>query len=301
MPTERVHIPTELGDDEVRAVVLLLLQEGDVGFEAAALDMALGRACDRDGELVAELLADELDKLGCVVQIAVRAGPAEGQVAAQGEHMVDAVVKVSLQLFPDVFLGVADAGEVGHRGALAVGLDLLQDLKVLADIGAACAVGAGDVVRVQGVQLFQHTALAAQLFHADVGLGGEYLKRECIALLHDFSYAHGFCLLKYVYFTQVIQRDAAHSDTTLSYHISPSNSRSIHRKGCKKCVDFRFPFPTIRTAIRILPRRQGKKRKGRCLHTERPARKGHTAFLRRQSRQGLRRRPFPTGADGILS
>ena len=87
---ERVHIPTELGDDEVRAVVLLLLQEGDVGFEAAALDMALGRACDRDSELVAELLADELDKLGRVVQIAVRAGPAEGQVAAQGEHMVDA-------------------------------------------------------------------------------------------------------------------------------------------------------------------------------------------------------------------
>ena len=136
-----------------------------------ALDMALGRACDRDGELVAELLADELDKLGRVVQIAVRAGPAEGQVAAQGEHMVDAVVKVGLQLFPDIFLGVADAGEVRHRGALAVLLDLVQNLQILADVGAAGAVGTGNIVGLKGVELVQNSVLAAQLFHAHVRLG----------------------------------------------------------------------------------------------------------------------------------
>ena len=190
---ERVHIPTELGDDEVRAVVLLLLQEGDVGFETAALDMALGRACDRDGELVAELLADELDKLGRVVQIAVRAGPAEGQVAAQGEHMVDAVVKVGLQLFPDIFLGVADAGEVRHRGALAVLLDLVQNLQVLADVGAAGAVGTGNIVGLKGVELVQNSVLAAQLFHAHVRLGRENLEGECRSLFINVRYAHN-CL-----------------------------------------------------------------------------------------------------------
>ena len=155
--------------------------------------MALGRACDRDGELVAELLADELDKLGRVVQIAVRAGPAEGQVAAQGEHMVDAVVKVGLQLFPDIFLGVADAGEVRHRGALAVLLDLVQNLQVLADVGAAGAVGTGNIVGLKGVELVQNSVLAAQLFHAHVRLGRENLEGECRSLFINVRYAHN-CL-----------------------------------------------------------------------------------------------------------
>ena len=161
--------------------------------------MALGRTRYRDGELVAEFLPDKLDQLGGVVQIAAGSLPAEGQVAAQCQHVVDAVVQIGLELITDALLGIADAGEVGHGDALAVVLDLFQDLKIFADIAAACAVGAGDVVRVQGVQLFQHAALSAQLFHADVGLWGEYLKRKCIALLHDFSYTHGFCLLKYVF------------------------------------------------------------------------------------------------------
>ena len=157
--------------------------------------MTLGRACDRDGELVAELLADELDKLSRVVQIAVRAGPAEGQVAAQSKHMVDAMVKVSLQLFLDVFLGVADAGEVGDRGGLAVLDNLVEDFEVFTDVGAAGTVSTGDVVGVQRVQLFQDAVLAAQLFHADIRLGREHLERESGSLFIDFSNAH-ICLQK---------------------------------------------------------------------------------------------------------
>ena len=155
--------------------------------------MALGGACDCDGKLVAELLADELDKLSRVVQIAVRAGPAEGQIAAQGKHVVDAVVKVRLQLFLDVFLGVADAGEVGDRRALAVLLDLVQNLQVFADVGAAGAVGTGNIVGLKGIELVQNSVLAAQLFHAHVRLGRENLEGECCSLLVDVCYAHN-CL-----------------------------------------------------------------------------------------------------------
>ena len=54
----------------------------------AARDVAFRRTRNRDGELVAEFLTDELDQLGCIVQVAVRAGPAERKVAAQREHMV---------------------------------------------------------------------------------------------------------------------------------------------------------------------------------------------------------------------
>ena len=137
----------------------------------------------------------------------------------------------------DALLGVADAGEVGDGRALAVGLDLLEDFKVLADIAAACAVGAGDVVGVQRVELFQHAAFAAQLFHADVGLRGEYLERECVALFKNISYAHGCCLLKIcVYFTPRRKPVAAHSDTTLSYHNLSINSSGFLGKRAEKFV-----------------------------------------------------------------
>ena len=157
--------------------------------------MAFGRASDRDGELVTELFADELDQLGGIVQVAVGAGPAEGQVAAEREHVVDAVIQVGLKLFLDVFLGVADAGEVGNRGGLAVLDDLVEDFEVFTDVGAAGAVSTGDVVGVQRVQLFQDAVLAAQLFHADIRLGWEDLERESGSLFIDFSNAH-ICLQK---------------------------------------------------------------------------------------------------------
>ena len=189
---ELVNIPAQLGHDVVRAVVLLLLEEGDVGLQAAAGDMALGGAGHGDGKLVAELLADKLHQLGGVVQVAAGAGPAEGQVAPEGQHVVNAVVQVVLQLLTDAVLGVAHAGEVGDGGALAVLLDLVQHLQVLAHVGAAGAVGAGDVVGVQGVELLQHAALAAQLLHAHVGLGGEHLKGKCRSLFKNLSNAHSW-------------------------------------------------------------------------------------------------------------
>ena len=104
--------------------------------------------------------------------------------------MVDAVVQVGLELLANAFLGVADAGEVGHGDALAILPDLLQNLQVLAHVGAAGAVGAGNVVRIQSIQLIQHTALAAQLLHTNVRLGGEHFKGKRAAGLQNVGNAH---------------------------------------------------------------------------------------------------------------
>ena len=152
--------------------------------------MALGRTGHGDGELVTELLTDKLHQLSGIVQVAAGAFPAEGQVAAQSQHMVDAVIQIVLQLLTDAFLGVADAGKVSDGRALAVLLDLVQNLQIFAHVGAARAVGAGDVVGVQGVQLVQDAVLAAQLLHADVGLGGEHLKGKCSSLAENVLHAH---------------------------------------------------------------------------------------------------------------
>ena len=82
-PAELVHIPAQLRHDVVSAIILLLLQESDISVDAAAGNVAFGRACDSDGEFVAKLLADELDQLGSIVKVAASTGPTEGQVAPQ--------------------------------------------------------------------------------------------------------------------------------------------------------------------------------------------------------------------------
>ena len=152
--------------------------------------MTFRRTRDCDGELVAELLADELHQLSGIVQVAVGAGPAKGQVAAQRQHVVDAMIQIGLQLFTDIVLGIANAGEVGHGRALAVLLNLVQNLEVLAHVGSACAVGAGNVIRIQAIQLVQNAALAAQLFHADVRLRRENFKGKTHAILQDVCNTH---------------------------------------------------------------------------------------------------------------
>ena len=90
----------------------------------------------------------------------------------------------------DAFLGVADAGEVGDGGALAVLLDLVQHFQVLAHVGAAGAIGAGDIIRIQGVQLLQHAACTAELLHAYVSLGGKHFEGKRGSLFKNVSYAH---------------------------------------------------------------------------------------------------------------
>ena len=108
--------------------------------------------------------------------------------------MVNAVIQIVLQLLTDALLGVADAGEMGNGSALAVLLDLVQNLQVLAHVGAACAVGAGDVVGIQGIQLLKNAVFTAELLHADIGLGGKHLKRKRSSLAEDVLNAHSYLL-----------------------------------------------------------------------------------------------------------
>ena len=151
------------------------------------------RAGDGDGELVAEFVTDELHKLGGVVQVAARACPAERQVAAEGEDVVDTVIEVVLELALDFLARVAHAGEVRDADG-AESLDAVKNFNVLADVRAAGAVGAGNVVGLHGDELFQHAALAAQFFHPFIGLRGKNLKAECHALVENICDFHLFLL-----------------------------------------------------------------------------------------------------------
>ena len=157
--------------------------------------MSFGRACHADGKAAAEFVPDKGDKLRCVVQIAARAGPAEGKVAAQSKHMVDAVVQVGLQLFTDAVLRVADTGKMRHGDTTSVCADFPNDFQIFSDVGAACAIGARDVVRVERVELFEDSVFTAELVHPDIGFGREDLKRERVALLHSFRNSHNFTYL----------------------------------------------------------------------------------------------------------
>ena len=150
--------------------------------------MALGGAGYGNGELVAELLPDELHQLGGVVQVAAGAGPAEGEVAAQGEHMVDAVVKVGLELLLDALLGIADAGEVRGRQAPAAFRHPAQNLQILSHIRAAGTVGAGDRIRAQRIQLGKDAA--AQLLHTRVSPGRKHLEAEGVVPVQRVYHRH---------------------------------------------------------------------------------------------------------------
>ena len=71
----------------------------------------------------------------------------------------------------------------------------LTDADLCAGIGkmqgrAASAVGAGDVIRIERIELLKHAALAAQLFHAHIGLWREDFKRKSSSFLINFRNAH---------------------------------------------------------------------------------------------------------------
>ena len=151
--------------------------------------MPLGRTGNGDGKPVAVLLAHKFDQLRRVVQIAARTFPAERQVAAQRKHMIDPMLQIPVELFANALFRVADAGEVRDRNGFSVLLNLIEHRKVLANIGSACSVGAGNVVGMERVELVQHAAVAAQFFHADVRFGRKHLKGKGCSFLHNLRNA----------------------------------------------------------------------------------------------------------------
>ena len=173
---ELLHVPAQLRHDVIRAIILFLLEEGNVRLNAPAGHMAFRRTGDRNRELVTVLLADELDKLGRIMQVSARTGPADREVAAQGKHVVDSVLKIGVELLPDTLFCVSDAGEVSQRDSFSVLFDFVENFEVLAYIGPARSVGAGNIVGSQFIELVQNTSRAAQFFHSLVCFRREYLK-----------------------------------------------------------------------------------------------------------------------------
>ena len=125
---------------------------------------------------ITELLADKADQLSGIVQVSARTGPADREVAAQGKHVVDSVIKIRVELLPDSLFCVSDTGEMSQRDCLAVLLDFVENFEVLSYICPACSVGAGNIVGPQFIELIKNAARAAQFFHSLISLWGEYLK-----------------------------------------------------------------------------------------------------------------------------
>ena len=177
---ELLHVPAQLRHDVIRAIILFLLEEGNVRLNAPAGHMAFRRTGDRNRELVTVLLADELDKLGRIMQVSACAGPADREVAAQGKHVVDSVLKIGVELLPDALFCVSDASKMSQRDclwdSLSVLFDFVENFEVLAYICPARSVGAGNIVGSQFIELVQNTSRAAQFFHSLVCFRWEYLK-----------------------------------------------------------------------------------------------------------------------------
>ena len=89
---------------------------------------------------VAESITDKLNELSGIMQITACAGPTEGEVTAECQHMIYPVVQICLELLPDSITCIADAREVGDGCYIARLPYCVQDLKVFPDISAASTI-----------------------------------------------------------------------------------------------------------------------------------------------------------------
>ena len=153
--------------------------------------MALGRTCYGDSKLIAEFIANEFYKFGCIAQITTGTCPAKRQIAAKSEDIVYTVVKIILQLLTDTLTGIADASEMSY-GITSLCFYSIQNGHLQTDVGTACAVSAGDIVGLHGHQLIQNATFTKKSFRSLFGLRGKQLKRECHTFFHDIgNFTHG--------------------------------------------------------------------------------------------------------------
>lgn len=124
-------------------------------------------------EVVGGFLADELDQVAGVAQLAAGHAHARRQVAAQGDDALDTGGLVLGQQGAQFGLGVADAGQVRGGWHLHFVFQLQHGVQGAVAGRAAGTVGAGEEVRVVAGQL---AGDAHQFFVAGVGLGGEELE-----------------------------------------------------------------------------------------------------------------------------
>ena len=178
---ELLHIPAKLSHDVVSAVVLLLLQNRDIGLQASACDVSLRGTCYSDLKLIAKLVANELYKVCSVLEITTGSGLAQRNISTESQNMIYALIQVLLQLILHAFLGVLDYGKVGNRCSASV-LNHLTYLAVCSYVSAACAVCTGNVIRLILAQMLDR---ARKILHTLLSLRRENLERQRHALVHD--------------------------------------------------------------------------------------------------------------------
>src|SRR6266571_2972299 len=174
-------VEEELGDEELGAGVHLLLAVAQVGLQVARLDVPLRIAGAADAERAALRLGHLAHQLHQLVRVAEAALdgdearlPPRG-IAAQGEHVVDALGHDGFDGGFQLVARRAGAGDVRHRLDLQLALDSGHHLQRAAagrpsrSPGDAHESGRERVKLADGLE---------QRLHPRVGLRGEELKGE---------------------------------------------------------------------------------------------------------------------------
>ena len=169
---EELVVEEELGDELAGARVRLFAEVEDILGDARRFGVSFGVAGGEDVEVAALLY--ELDEVGGVREIAAF-GHAFGEIAAQGEYVLDTRVAYARYAVLGVRPRHADAGQVHdalHPRALDLGGDRQRDFAVF---GAARAVGDADEI---GGEVFQALHRGVDPRDGVVALGREHLEGE---------------------------------------------------------------------------------------------------------------------------
>src|SRR5690554_4205167 len=168
-----VGVEEVLGDGAVGTGLYFAREVLQVFLGVAGLGVELGVGGHFQVEVIAAVLPDEFHQLVGVTQLTGGAH-ARGQVAAQGDNPVDAVLFVHIQQLADLCAGSAHAGQMRCCGN-ALLVQVQHRFNGAVPGGTAGAEGDREKVRIHLCQL---VAYSLQLLLALIGLGREKLEAE---------------------------------------------------------------------------------------------------------------------------
>ena len=144
-------VEEKLGNEEAGAHFQLQLGVLQVALQVGGLQVSLRVAGggDVEVEVVADV-ADEVRRVGEAALDGDEVGLAAGRVAAEGDDVFDACFLQSCEDAVNLVPGLADAGEMGHWQQVGLFFDGGDYLLGEGLGGAACAVGDGDEVGIEG-------------------------------------------------------------------------------------------------------------------------------------------------------
>src|SRR5690554_4976560 len=168
-----VGVEEVLGDGAVGTGLYFAREVLQVFLGVAGLGVELGVGGHFQVEVIAAVLPDEFHQLVGVTQLTGGAH-ARGQVAAQGDNPVDAVLFVHIQQLADLCAGSAHAGQMRCCGN-ALLVQVQHRFNGAVPGGTAGAEGDREKVRIHLCQL---VAYSLEFFLALIGLGREKLEAE---------------------------------------------------------------------------------------------------------------------------